>query len=456
VKWAAYQFDYLDDDSRRRVVNKSRRVGFSEVAAFRRAARALGLRFTRRGWSEVKPANQNLGSASFDQSKALLARVMHHVDAIIKGGLVRETVEQRSTSQCTLSNGKIIKALSTNPRTARGYEGDLLLDEWASHPHQQEYWAATAPLAGRTLGNPDGYEIDAVSTPLGDADMFYSMVEGELSAGFSKHIVDIYRAIGDGFPITPEELETLKLEYDEEIFDQEFGCSFIAANTRYISREIYDAAIYYEDDPAWDPNKRSLAGVTFYGGIDVARKRDYFAFCKLKKDTDGVAWHDGTDVTRNQTWDELEAWADARARGCKQVAIDATSIGSQFSERLGNRFPGRVIPVDFTPDSKERLATGLKLGLQRKRLRMRADDTETRREVLSMRKEVTKHNNIRYDIPHDSKTRSHGDRAWAAALAFDATGTATRTTRKAVAKSAAVEAPPRPERSVRVQRGAWR
>jgi phage FluMu gp28-like protein len=204
--------------------------------------------------------------------------------------------------------------------------------------------------------------------------------------------------------------------------------------------------------------------VTFYGGLDVAPMRDLMSLCKLKKDGDGVAWHDRTYAWRGadiknippgkNVWDVHEERVDELARCLKALAVDKTGVGSQFAARLTNRFGGRVDEVDFNITTKEEMATGMKLGLQRKRLRPRADDTDTRREVLSMKREITPMGNVRFDIERSQK--SHGDKAWAMALAFRATGTATRTTRKAVAKSAAVEAPPRPERSVRVQRGAWR
>jgi phage FluMu gp28-like protein len=444
-------------------VVKSRRIGFSEVAAFKRAARAHGLRLRSDGFKRCKPASQNLLSASWTQSKALLKRVMVHVDALARiPGAAR--VVKRSESLVELSNGCVLVALSTNPRTGRGYKGDVLLDEWASAPRQKELFTAIGPLADPTIDTPEGFDIDVVSTPLGDNDMFYKMFEGDLSEGWSKHRVTWRDARADGFPITDKWIAEKRAQYDEEMFAQEYECDFMAANTRYISAELYDAAIYYDDDPAWDPNRRSLADVTFYGGLDVAPMRDLMSLCKLKKDGDGVAWHDRTYAWRGadiknippgkNVWDVHEERVDELARCLKALAVDKTGVGSQFAARLTNRFGGRVDEVDFNITTKEEMATGMKLGLQRKRLRPRADDTDTRREVLSMKREITPMGNVRFDIERSQK--SHGDKAWAMALAFRATGTATRTTRKAVAKSAAVEAPPRPERSVRVQRGAWR
>lgn len=453
MKWLGYQWRFLDDRSTRRIVVKSRRIGFSEVGAFARAARAHGLRLRSTGWEHCKPASQNLLSASWTQSKALLKRVMVHVDALATlPGAAR--VVKRSESLCELSNGCVLVALSTNPRTGRGYKGDVLLDEWASAPRQADLWTAIGPLADPTIDSPEGFEIDVISTPLGDADMFYKMYEGTLSGGWSKHKVPWQVARADGFPITDKWLADKRSQYDAEMFAQEYECDFMAANTRYISRELYESALYYDDDPAWDPARRSLKDIVFYAGLDVARKRDLTSLCRVKKDSDGIVWHDETFSIRSVPWDEQETWVDGHARRCSVIAVDATGMGSQFAERLGNRFPGRVDAVEFTIATKEEMATGLKLALQRKRLRPRADDTDTMREVLSMKREVTAAGNIRFDIERDD--RSHGDRAWAMALAVRATGTATRTTRKAVAKSSLNAPPPPPHRSVRVQRGAWK
>jgi hypothetical protein len=55
---------------------------------------------------------------------------------------------------------------------------------------------------------------------------------------------------------------------------------------------------------------------------------------------------------------------------------------------------------------------------------MRADDTATRRDVLSMRRLVTDAGNVRFDTTETED--GHGDRGWALALCVAAAGGVTR------------------------------
>lgn len=419
-----YQRAWLADDSRKKVMVKGRRLGGSHIIALESAARAAGVDLVRR--IRCKPAPQIILSASDLQARKLYKRVLHCIRGfeLMLGPLIKDDPLERS---CTLQSGVTVEAFSTNPNTVRGDGGDVVLDEWASAPNQDALWAAVQPMANKSLGAPDGYRIRVCSTPLGDQNHFYRIAAGDHSQAWSVHSIDLPTAISQGFPMSTGEYEALRADEDEDLFAQEYLCSFIAGSTRYISAEIYDAAVYYDDDPAVDPSRTTIAGSSFYGGIDVARKRDLTSLCKLRKDVSGIAWHTETYVSRGASWDEQEAWVDQRARGCSRIAVDASGLGSQFAERLANRFPGRIDELTFTLQLKEELATGLKLALQRKRLRPRADDSATRREVLSMKKVITEAGNTRFDIERDK--RGHGDRAWAMALALRATGTATRTTR---------------------------
>jgi phage FluMu gp28-like protein len=406
------------------VVVKARRIGFSECVSFERACRALGTRLRRNGtWERHRPASQILLSASFEQSKQLLARVMRHVDflACIPGS---PHVTKRSATRCELSNGTYIVALSTNPETARGYEGDVMLDEWAMAPNQTALWAAVRASADPNLSRPEGYQVVVVSTPLGDDDLFHAMVQGSIKA--SVHRVDIYTALREGFPLRGT-IDDLKAEIgDPETFAQEYECSFLAASARYISRETYEAAVY--DFAAVAEQllyRESASKYTHYLGNDVARKKHLSAIVKWAKDQQGVLWQrELCDVRRGMPWDEQLRWFEGHLQGVSRAAIDVSGIGSMYGEQLQKKHgEGRIELVEFTRQSKEALATGLKLGLERKLVHPREDDTQLKRAVLSMRKVITASKNVTFDTPETNE--GHGDEAWAAALGVHAANTVT-------------------------------
>jgi phage FluMu gp28-like protein len=71
------------------------------------------------------------------------------------------------------AEGKLgrIKVLAANPRTARGFSGDLILDEFAFHEDSQAIWEAAEPILA---SNPD-FLCRIASTGNGKHNLFYRM-----------------------------------------------------------------------------------------------------------------------------------------------------------------------------------------------------------------------------------------------------------------------------------------
>ena len=81
------------------------------------------------------------------------------------------------------AHGKVgrIKVLAANPRTARGFSGDLILDEFAFHEDSAAIWEAAEPILA---SNPD-FLCRIASTGNGRHNLFYRMVSGGRSVGGS-------------------------------------------------------------------------------------------------------------------------------------------------------------------------------------------------------------------------------------------------------------------------------
>ena len=67
-----------------------------------------------------------------------------------------------------------IKVLAANPRTARGFSGDLILDEFAFHEDAEAIWTAAEPI----LASNKDFLCRISSTGNGRHNLFYRMVEG--------------------------------------------------------------------------------------------------------------------------------------------------------------------------------------------------------------------------------------------------------------------------------------
>ncbi len=67
-----------------------------------------------------------------------------------------------------------IKDLAANPRTARGFSGDLILDEFAFHHDDAAIWEAAEPI----LSSNKDFLCRIASTGNGRYNMFYRMATG--------------------------------------------------------------------------------------------------------------------------------------------------------------------------------------------------------------------------------------------------------------------------------------
>lgn len=415
---APYQQRWLLDPSHRKCFVKSRRIGGSEVLSIEIAMAACGI--DPRTRKACRPRNQAIVSASWPQAKKLLARVVKAIRAFEKAAGPLFDGKPTAT-QARMRNGCTLEAFSTRAASLRGDGADVTLDEFAALPHAEEMWAAAQPMTAPTLGNPDGFALRVCFTPLGDDNMAYRVAKGELAQSFSVHEVTIHQAIDEGFPLRGSIADLMDEVGDPEIFAQEYECSFLSSAMRYIPAELYDRSMYY------DPSDVPSGDYQRFGGMDVARKRHNSAIVVAEKKGDTL-WHTDTQARRDVTWEEQEAWADTVIPGCSRFCVDSTGLGSQFAERLVNKYGDhKVEAVDFTTNSKEALATGLKLALARGRLRMKGDDSDMRRDVLNLRRIVTDAGNVRFDAP---ETKSgHADRAWALALMVEASGGAAKSER---------------------------
>ena len=177
------------------------------------------------------------------------------------------------------ANGKVgrIKVLAANPRTARGFSGDLILDEFAFHEDSAAIWEAAEPILA---SNPD-FLCRIASTGNGKHNMFYRMTAGahapeenrssslipadderrlaQISGsqpgigvstlGFKVSRVPRTQAYAMGVPIydsntrapiTPEEARAQAL--DKRAYDQNYECAFADENLTLLSHELISAA----------------------------------------------------------------------------------------------------------------------------------------------------------------------------------------------------------------------
>lgn len=413
-----YQRRWLTDRSQLKLFLKSRRIGGSFIVTLESALEACGFGKDGHGVPYYRPergVNIFVVSASYPQACELLKEFRTHVDGF-SVALGRNLFKgEPGVEHIKLRNGFQITALPANPTSIRSYTGNVILDEFAHAPHSKEIWDAAFPVTRTTPKRKYGYKLRVVSSAFGDDNMFYRLAATPDGNMMSRHIIDVHQAKAQGFDI---DIDKLRAEVgDSDTFAQEYECQFLSANSRYISAEQYDNCLYHAESEI--PYSATTA---HFAGMDVGRKSDgdpsVIATLQRSGDTN---WQRSCEARRGSGWDDQETWVAETLAKCQRIALDATGMGNQFAERLVNRFGSRIDPIEFTVQSKEMLASGLKLAMERRKLRLRADDAELRRDVLSLRRNITSHGNVTYEAARTKE--GHADRAWALALAVHTAGT---------------------------------
>lgn len=195
-----------------------------------------------------------------------------------------------------------IKVLAANPRTARGFSGDLILDEMAFHEDSNAIWEAAEPILS---SNPE-FLCRISSTGNGKHNMFYRMCAGVgpddgtpflSSAGFLVSRVTRTEAWKMGVkvydpntrkPITPDEAR--KQAMDKRAYDQNYECRFNDENMALLTHELISAAerdLVPVDEQRWSEasiQRMFRASGDLYVGNDIGRTRDLSVVTVLEKD----------------------------------------------------------------------------------------------------------------------------------------------------------------------------
>jgi phage FluMu gp28-like protein len=407
-----YQARWIQDKSRLKIACKSRRIGYSFAAGFRALRSCLE-------WKH----NVIILSKKEELAKEFISEaVAPHVRAIgILASYHQGYVPQTSIykQECQFSNGSRIIALTANPDSARSYEGEVVLDEFAFHLDARKVYEAIEPSITR------GYSLEIISTPNGQQGEYHKLakaaglVDGqrEPNCEWSAHKTDIYQAIAQGCRDRygkPLKLETVRAGcLDDEMWQQEFCCQFVSIATQWILPELFEANVSVEattGHPA--PGLQGLCA-----GWDVARSKD-MSVIWLTEVIGDVSWTRGViELTGTPTPIQMDE-ARALMPMIRRIAIDRSSMGLTIFEQLDREFPGKVEGVLFTRAIKEALAVRGKRRMEEKKVRL-PDTDLIRNSFRSVKKMVTDTGQARFDAVHDER-HGHADHWWAYCLAESA------------------------------------
>ena len=310
--------------------------------------------------------------------------------------------------EVVLPGGSRITALPANPDTARGFSANVFLDEFAFHRDSHAIWKALFPVISA------GWKLRITSTPNGKGNKFYELMTAQ-DTTWSRHAVDIYRAVADGLPRDIAELRAGLA--DEDAWAQEYELQWLDEASAWLPYELISAV---EDPAAGD-----LAGYTggpVYLGVDIGRRRDLFVISILEQVGD-VLWDRGWIERQRASFAEQDDLLDECCETFRvaRVCMDQTGMGEKPVEDAQRRHgTSRVEGVLMTAPTQLRLATLAKERFEDRTIRIAAGRPKLRADLHKIKKVVGPTGIPRFVAERDAD--GHADRAWALFLAIAAAG----------------------------------
>jgi phage FluMu gp28-like protein len=397
-----YQREDVESDARLRWNCWARQTGKSFTKSLRRILRGLSRRRTQVFLSAGERQCRELMQKAREHCQALKIATDYYDNRFFKGLSVKQL-------EIVLPGGVRIIGLPANPQTARGFTGDVLLDEFAMHAFDREIWAAIFPTTLRGDG-----ELDVASTPKGKSNVFYQLRENNR---FSTSLVTLPDAISRGLDVDAEEMR--RAMGDDTLYRQEFLCEFLDEATAFLTYDQIAACadptlVVHDSVDGLARESREL-----FIGVDVGRVRDLTVVWVLAPDEEVLttaAIFELANAPFREQFDLLNELLSLRH--VRRCCIDAGGLGMQLGEQAVERFgEHRVEAVTFTPALKSQLAGGLRIAVEGRWIRIPNDD-RIRNDWHSVQRTVTESGHFRLAAPRSEG--SHADRFWAAALAVHA------------------------------------
>lgn len=411
-----YQRRWLEDDSKFKVWEKSRRIGATYVQSYEDVRDCIAKKYDDVWFSS---ADESAAREYINYCEKWTE--LFSIAAKSLGHIVIDTDNNIKAFVIEFANGAKIHALSSNPKAFRSKGGKVILDEFAHHNNASELWAAATPCTTWE------YPTRILSTHNGQNCMFYKFIE-DIKKGavdWSLHTTPIQLAADEGLVdkilrkiATEEEKEKWLKErqvncFNEFTWIQEYCCIALDESTAFLTYEMISSC-------ELDGVEKALENLTgnIYVGMDIGRKKDLTVIWVLEK----LGKVNYTRMVKILEKTEFSIQEQVLAKilqhkNLRRCCIDATGLGMQLAESAQKKFGKyRVEAVTFTNKVKEELAYGLRTHFEDRTVYIPAEH-EIREDLHSVRRTATAAGNIRFDV-EKTDASGHADRFWALALAL--------------------------------------
>lgn len=417
-----YQMKWLNDKSKIKIWEKSRRIGATYVQSFEDVQDCINKKVPAVWFSS---ADESAAKEYIDYCEKWVK--FFHAVAKSRGEQIIDSDKDIKAFVIEFKNGTKIHALSSNPKAFRSKGGKVVLDEFAFHNNPDELWKAARPCITW------GYPLRILSTHNGQNCLYYKfidqVVKGKLN--WSHHKTPIQLAVDEGLvdkilqrKTTQEERDAWIQNEKDNCFDeytwlQEYCCIAVDEACAFLP---YDLISTCELDDILRP--LSEIKNDMFIGMDVGRKKDLTVIWVLEKLENILYTRSVIELIKMPFHKQEEVLSEVLScKPFRRCCPDSTGIGMQLSENAQIKFGKyRVEPIMFTNRVKEELAYCLRTHFEDRTVFI-PKQHEIREDLHSIRRITTTANNIRFDA--DRSDNGHADRFWALALALHAAGNGT-------------------------------
>ena len=346
-----WQRDYLLQDQKFLIANKSRRIGWSFITALKGVLKANDP-------AEKKYVKQFVSYSLDDAKEKILyaKELFYSLPVRYRKKVVSETKTQFDLLD---TDGKTVSRLISLPcKPPRGRGGDISLDEFAFHRDDHSIYIAALPVISR------GGTIEIGSTPMGNKGKFFEILTDrtryprynryELFWYFSPALcTNVRGAIQEAAALPAEQMvEKYGTEILKDIFQsmpiddflQEYCCTFRDELTAFIPLELILACtpVGEAEIPAFKTLDELLLGYNpkihgdLYAGYDVGRTKNASELL--------VMGYDPASQIRTVWLSESYRKVDFETQEnillkfltlpVHRLAIDATGLGMHLGENL--------------------------------------------------------------------------------------------------------------------------
>lgn len=418
-----YQGKWIADDSRLKLMEKSRQIGISWSTAYAAVARTGKQGARHDQWVSSR---DDIQARLFLEDCKLFTGVLDMAARDLGEQVIDESTKQ-TAYVLSFASGKRINSMSSNADAQAGKRGGRILDEFALHPDPRKLWAIAYP--GITWGG----NMELISTHRGSNNFFNQLVreikESGNPKGISLHTVTLQDALDQGFlyklqqslPADDERQDMDEAAYfdfvksgcaDAESFLQEYMCQPADDDAAFLEYDLIASAEYPTGTP-WHQQE----GGTLYCGVDIGRKKDLTVLWVVEALGD-VLYTRHIECLQNMTKGEQEKILWPWFRRCARTCIDATGLGIGWADDAQTVFGTYAVEgVTFTARVKEQLAYPVRGKMEDRRLRI-PHDPKIRADLRAVTKQTSAAGNIRFTA--ERTPDGHSDRFWALALAIHA------------------------------------